>query len=191
MEVKIITCPYGNLYRLYQPLFAFDTTKLRYVFNSMTTPSSVMEFDMVSKDNGILKEQEVLGGKFNKENYVEKRIWATAADGVKIPISLVYHKDTKLGATTPILQYAYGSYGSTIDPGFSTTRLSLLDRGFAYAIAHVRGGEYLGRQWYDNGKMLHKKNTFTDFIACSRFLVEEGYTSTNIYMHTVGLQEVY
>ena len=170
----------GETYTVYTTTnIAFDTTKLRYVFNSMSTPSSVMEFDMASKDNVILKEQEVLGGKFNKENYLEKRIWATAADGVKIPISLVYHKDTKLGPTTPILQYAYGSYGSTIDPGFSTTRLSLLDRGFAYAIAHVRGGEYLGRQWYDNGKMLHKKNTFTDFIACSKFLVEEGYTSTN------------
>ena len=143
----------GETYTVYTTTnIAFDTTKLRYVFNSMTTPSSVMEFDMVSKDNVILKEQEVLGGKFNKENYVEKRIWATAADGVKIPISLVYHKDTKLGATTPILQYAYGSYGSTIDPGFSTTRLSLLDRGFAYAIAHVRGENI----WGGNGTITEK-----------------------------------
>ena len=143
----------------------------------MTTPSSVIEFDMKEKTQTILKEQEVLGGKFDKSNYVSKRLWATANDGVKIPISLVYRKDTTLGPDTPILQYAYGSYGSTIDPGFSTTRLSLLDRGFAFAIAHVRGGEYMGRKWYDNGKMLHKKNTFTDFIACSQFLIEEGMTS--------------
>ena len=134
---------------------------------------------MATQNTEILKEQEVLGGKFDKVNYLEKRLWATADDGQKVPISLVYHKDTKLNASTPILQYAYGSYGSTIDPGFSTTRLSLLDRGFAYAIAHIRGGEYLGRQWYDNGKMLQKKNTFSDFIACSKFLIEEGYTSAD------------
>ena len=124
-----------------------------------------------------LKEQEVLGGAFDKSNYIEKRVWASALDGQKIPISLVYHKDTEITSSTPILQYAYGSYGSTIDPGFSSTRLSLLDRGFAYAISHVRGGEYLGRQWYDNGKMLKKKNTFTDFIACSKYLIDQGYTS--------------
>ena len=155
----------------------FATTKLRYVYNSMTTPSSVIEFDMKDKTQTILKEQEVLGGKFNKSNYVSKRLWATAKDGVKIPISLVYRKDTSLSPDTPILQYAYGSYGSTIDPGFSTTRLSLLDRGFAFAIAHVRGGEYMGRKWYDEGKMLRKKNTFTDFIACSQFLIDQGMTS--------------
>lgn len=155
----------------------FATTKLRYVYNSMTTPSSVIEFDMKDKTQTILKEQEVLGGKFDKSNYVSKRLWATAKDGVKIPISLVYRKDTSLSPDTPILQYAYGSYGSTIDPGFSTTRLSLLDRGFAFAIAHVRGGEYMGRKWYDEGKMLRKKNTFTDFIACSQFLIDQGMTS--------------
>ncbi|MEN8812218.1 MAG: prolyl oligopeptidase family serine peptidase, partial [Candidatus Arcticimaribacter sp.] len=124
-----------------------------------------------------LKEQEVLGGKFDKNNYVSKRLWATAKDGVKVPISLVFRKDTDLSPDTPILQYAYGSYGSTIDPGFSTTRLSLLDRGFAFAIAHVRGGEYMGRKWYDDGKMLQKKNTFSDFIACSQFLIDQGMTS--------------
>ena len=155
----------------------FATTKLRYVYNSMTTPSSVIEFDMKDKTQTILKEQEVLGGKFDKSNYVSKRLWATAKDGVEIPISLVYRKDTSLSPDTPILQYAYGSYGSTIDPGFSTTRLSLLDRGFAFAIAHVRGGEYMGRKWYDEGKMLRKKNTFTDFIACSQFLIDQGMTS--------------
>ncbi len=143
----------------------------------MTTPSSVIEYDMQNKTQRILKEQAVLGGKFDKANYLSKRLWATANDGAKIPISMVYRKDTKLSASTPILQYAYGSYGSTVDPGFSSTRLSLLDRGFAFAIAHVRGGEYMGRKWYDDGKMLQKKNTFNDFIACSRYLIETGLTS--------------
>ncbi len=155
----------------------FDTTILRYGYNSLTTPSSIIDFDMLTKTKEIKKEQEVLGGKFKKENYVSERIWATAQDGTKIPISLVHHRDTKKSKETPLLLYAYGSYGSTIDPYFSTIRLSLLDRGFVFAIAHIRGGEYLGRQWYDNGKLFHKKHTFTDFIACSKFLIENGYTS--------------
>ena len=170
----------GETYTVYiSTNIAFDTTKLRYVYNSMTTPSSVIEYDMASKEKVVLKEQEVLGGQFDKTNYTSKRIWATAEDGTNIPISLVHHKDTLLNSDTPILQYAYGSYGSTIDPGFSSTRLSLLDRGFAYAIAHVRGGEYLGRKWYDQGKMLHKKNTFSDFIDCSKHLIAAGLTSAN------------
>ncbi|MEJ6557137.1 MAG: S9 family peptidase [Flavobacteriaceae bacterium] len=170
----------GETYTVYTSTnIAFNTTKLRYVYNSMTTPSSVIEYDMATKEQFVLKEQEVLGGKFDKLNYISKRLWATAADGTMIPISLVYHKDTPLSQRTPILQYAYGSYGSTIDPGFSSTRLSLLDRGFAFAIAHVRGGEYLGRKWYDSGKMLQKKNTFTDFIDCSKHLIGEGLTSAN------------
>lgn len=155
----------------------FDTTILRYGYNSLTTPASIIDFDMLTKTKEIKKEQEVLGGTFKKENYVSERVWATAKDGTKIPISIVHHRETKKGKCTPLLIYAYGSYGSTIDPYFSTIRLSLLDRGFVFAIAHVRGGEYLGRQWYDNGKLLHKKNTFTDFIACSKFLIENKYTS--------------
>ncbi|RMZ50717.1 S9 family peptidase [Flavobacteriaceae bacterium PRS1] len=155
----------------------FDTTILRYGYNSLTTPSSIIDFDMLTKTKEIKKEQEVLGGKFKKENYVSERIWATTQDGTKIPISLVHHRDTKKSKETPLLLYAYGSYGSTIDPYFSTIRLSLLDRGFVFAIAHIRGGEYLGRQWYDNGKLFHKKHTFTDFISCSKFLIEKGYTS--------------
>lgn len=155
----------------------FDTKILRYSYNSLTTPASVIDFDMLTKTKEVKKEQEVLGGKFKKENYVSKRVWATAQDGTKIPISLVHHRDTQKNESTPLLLYAYGSYGSTIDPYFSTIRLSLLDRGFVYAIAHVRGSEYLGRQWYDNGKLIHKKNTFSDFISCSKFLIEEGYTS--------------
>ncbi|MDE3743365.1 S9 family peptidase [Maribacter polysaccharolyticus] len=163
----------------------FDTEILRYAYNSMTTPSSVIDFNMRTKEKVVMKEQEVLGGKFKKENYRSERIWATARDGVKIPMSIVYHKDTELGAHTPLLQYAYGSYGSTIDPYFSTIRLSLLDRGFVYAIAHVRGGQYLGRKWYDDGKLLKKKNTFTDFIDCSKHLIDKGYTSPG-HLYAMG-----
>jgi len=155
----------------------FDTTILRYGYNSLTTPSSIIDFDMVAKTKEIKKEQEVLGGKFNKENYISERVWASAQDGTKIPISLIYHHKTQKDKSTPLLLYAYGSYGSTIDPFFSTIRLSLLDRGFIYAIAHVRGGEYLGRHWYENGRLLQKINTFTDFIECSKFLIENHYTS--------------
>lgn len=155
----------------------YDTEILRYGYNSMTTPSSVIDFNMGTKEREIKKEQEVLGGTFHKENYISERVWATARDGVKIPISLVYHKDTKLDGSSPLLQYAYGAYGYTIDPYFSTVRLSLLDRGFIYAIAHVRGGEYLGRKWYEAGRLLHKMNTFTDFVDSSLFLIEKKYSS--------------
>jgi len=163
----------------------FETSKLRYSYQSLTTPSSVIEFDMLTKENKILKEQEVLNDDFKKENYISKRLWATASDGAKIPISLVYHKDTKISSNTPLLQYAYGSYGSTIDPHFSTVRLSLLDRGFIYAIAHIRGGEYMGRQWYENGKLLKKKNSFSDFIDSSKFLIENNYTSPK-HLYAMG-----
>ncbi len=156
----------------------FDTEILRFGYNSLTTPSSVIDFNMRTKEREIKKEQEVLGGKFDKENYKEERMWAVARDGVKIPMSLVYHKETPLSPDTPLLQYAYGSYGATIDPYFSTVRLSLLDRGFIYVIAHVRGGEYLGRPWYEDGKLLKKKNTFKDFIDCSKFLIEQRITSS-------------
>lgn len=160
----------------------FDTNILRYGYNSLTTPSSVIDFNMDTKEKTVKKEQEVLGGKFNKENYRSERVWATARDGVKVPISLVYHKNTRLDGESPLLQYAYGSYGSTIDPYFSSVRLSLLDRGFIYAIAHVRGGEYLGRKWYEEGKLLKKRNTFTDFIDCSKFLIDNNYTrSEHLY----------
>jgi len=163
----------------------FDTTILRYSYNSLTTPSSIIDFDMSTKLQTIKKEQEVLGGKFKKENYISERLWATAIDGTKIPISLVHRKDIEISSSTPLLLYAYGSYGHTIDPYFSTVRLSLLDRGFIYAIAHVRGGEYLGRQWYDDGKLLNKKNSFTDFIACSKFLIAKKYTSPK-HLYALG-----
>ncbi|MFD1096049.1 S9 family peptidase [Salegentibacter chungangensis] len=164
---------------------AFDTDILRYTYNSLTTPTSVVDYNMETKEKTVLKEQEVLGGKFNKENYTSERIWATAEDGTKIPVSLVYRKGIKLDGTNPLLQYAYGSYGSTIDPYFSTVRLSLLDRGFIYAIAHIRGGEYLGRNWYEDGKLFSKCNTFTDYIDVSKYLIEQKYTSPD-HLYAMG-----
>jgi oligopeptidase B len=155
----------------------FDTEILRYGYQSMATPSSIIDFNMRTKEKTVLKEQEVLGGKFDKNNYIEERIWATATDGTKVPMSMVYRKGIELNGKNPFLLYAYGSYGMTMDPYFSTTRLSLLDRGFIYAIAHVRGGEDLGRNWYEDGKLLKKKNTFTDFIDCSKYVIEQKYTS--------------
>lgn len=155
----------------------FDTDILRYGYQSMATPSSVIDFNMATKTKEIKKEQAVLGGKFNKNNYTEERVWATATDGTKVPISMVYRNGLKKDGKNPLLLYAYGSYGASMDPYFSTTRLSLLDRGFVYAIAHIRGGEDLGRQWYEDGKLLKKKNTFTDFIDCSKFVINQKYTS--------------
>lgn len=155
----------------------FDTDILRYSYQSLATPSSVIDFNMKTKEKTVLKEQEVLGGKFDKNNYTEERIWATAKDGTKVPISMVYRKGIKKDGKNPLLLYAYGSYGASMDAYFSSIRLSLLDRGFIYAIAHIRGGEDLGREWYDNGKLLKKKNTFTDFVDCSKFVIEQKYTS--------------
>ena len=155
----------------------FDTKILRYNYNSLTTPSSVIDFNMETREKEVKKETEVLGGKFNKDNYESKRIWATAADGTQIPVPMVYRKGMEQNSENPLLLYAYGSYGATIDPYFSSVRLSLLDRGFIYAIAHVRGGQYLGREWYENGKLLFKKNTFTDFVDVSKYLISEKYTS--------------
>ncbi|MFD1162287.1 S9 family peptidase [Hwangdonia seohaensis] len=156
----------------------FNSDTLRYGYSGLTHPNAIIDYNLKTKQSEIKKEQAVLGGNFKKENYKSQRLWATARDGVKIPISLVYKKGVKLNGKNPLLQYAYGSYGSTIDPSFSTIRLSLLDRGFIYAITHIRGGEYLGRDWYENGKLLTKKNTFTDFIDCSKYLIEQKYTSS-------------
>ena len=155
----------------------FETDTLRYVYNSMTSPYTVIDIEMKTREKVIMKEQEVLGGSFRKENYRSERRWATARDGNRIPISLVYHVNTPLTPQTPLFLHAYGSYGATLDPYFSTVRLSLLDRGFVYAIAHVRGGEYLGREWYEDGKLLKKWNTFNDFIDCSKYLIEQQFTS--------------
>jgi oligopeptidase B len=176
----------GETYSLYSGFNpSFDTTKLRYAFNSMTTPSSIYEFDMDTKEMVLLKQREVMGMDFDSKDYVEKRIWVPARDGVMIPVSLVHHKDSKPSPETPFLLYAYGSYGATIDPSFSSNRLSLLNRGFIFAIAHIRGGEYLGRKWYEEGKLLKKKNTFTDFIDVSKYLIDQEYTSAS-HLHAAG-----
>ena len=163
----------------------FDSEFLRYGYNSLTTPSSVIDYNFITRIKTVKKEQQVLDQNFDKDNYTSERIWATARDGEKIPMSVVYRKDTELNGNNPVLQYAYGSYGSTIDPYFSTIRLSLLDRGFIYVIAHIRGSEYLGRPWYENGKLLTKKNTFTDFIDCSKHLIEHNYTSKQ-HLYAMG-----
>ena len=164
----------------------FDTELLRFGYTSLVQPSSTSEYNMKTKTQTLLKEQEVLGGKFNKENYTSERIWAKSRDGESlIPISLVYHKNTVKSAKTPLLLYGYGSYGHTVDASFSNVRLSILDRGFIYAIAHIRGGEYLGRHWYEEGRMLEKKNTFYDFIDASKFLIDENYTSEK-HLYAMG-----
>ncbi|MBL7558849.1 S9 family peptidase [Olleya sp. YSTF-M6] len=163
----------------------FESETLRYGFNSLTNPSSVIDYNFKTKEKTVKKEQTVLDPNFNKDNYQSKRIWATARDGEKIPMSIVYKKGMTLNGQNPVLQYAYGSYGSTIDPYFSSIRLSLLDRGFIYVISHIRGSEYLGRPWYENGKLLTKKNTFTDFIDCSKFLIDNNYTSQK-HLYAMG-----
>jgi oligopeptidase B len=153
----------------------YNTHTFRYTYTSMTTPSSVYDYNLLTEEKKLMKQTEVLGG-YNPGDYVTERLYATAADGTKIPISLVYKKGFKKDGNAPLLLYGYGSYGSTQDAGFSSARLSLLNRGFAFAIAHVRGGQEMGRHWYEDGKMMKKKNTFTDFIACGEFLVKERYT---------------
>lgn len=155
----------------------FDTDTLRYGYTSLTTPSSTFDYRMDSRERVLLKQQEVVGD-FNKDDYQTERLLATARDGVQIPISIVYKKGFLQDGTQPLLQYSYGSYGYSMDPTFSTGRLSLLNRGFAFAICHIRGGQEMGRHWYDNGKMLNKKNTFTDFIDCSAFLIQQKWTSS-------------
>ena len=155
----------------------FNSKKLKYAYNSLNEPYSVIEFDMITKEKTILKQHKVLDKNFSKDNYVTERIWADSQDGNQIPISLIYKKGIKRDGSNPLLIYGYGSYGNTIDPSFSISRLSLLDRGFIYAISHVRGSEYLGRDWYENGKLLNKKNSFNDFVDSTKFLISEGYTS--------------
>ena len=155
----------------------FDTRTLRLSYTSMTTPRTVYDFDLVTKERKLLKQQEVLGD-FDPDNYITERFFVTARDGkARIPVSMVYRKGFKRDGSAPLLQYGYGSYGHSLDPGFSSYRLSLLDRGFVFVIANVRGGQEWGRQWYEDGKLLKKKNTFTDFIDVSRYLIKNKYTS--------------
>lgn len=153
-----------------------DSEILRMSYSSMTTPNTTYDFNMKTKKRDLLKQQEVLGD-FNSADYSSERLYAKASDGTEIPISIVYKKGFKKDGTHPCLLYGYGSYGASMDPYFSSVRLSLLDRGFVFAIAHIRGGEEMGRKWYEEGKLLNKKNTFTDFIACGEFLVDQKYVS--------------
>ncbi len=151
------------------------TDFLRYSFSSLTTPNSIIDYNMKTREKKVLKQDEVLGG-FDKNNYESKRLWAKAGDGTEVPISLVYRKGFVQDGKAPLLLYGYGSYGSSTDPGFRSNIISLLDRGFVFAIAHVRGGSEMGRSWYEDGKLLRKKNTFTDFNDCAQFLINEKYT---------------
>jgi len=153
-----------------------DTEILRYAYSSLTTPSSVIDYNILTREKKVMKQEEVLGG-FDKNNYESKRLWAKAGDGTMIPVSLVYRKGFVQNGKAPLLLYAYGSYGSSTDPGFRSNIISLLDRGFVYAIAHVRGGSEMGRYWYEDGKLLKKINTFTDFNDCAQFLIDEKYTN--------------
>lgn len=162
-------------YTVYPAINAeYNSQKLRYGYTSLVTPNSVYEYDMSEQRKVLLKQQEVLGG-YDQAAYITERIFAIARDGVQVPISIVYKKGTKLDGTAPLLQYAYGSYGASMDPTFSSNRLSLLDRGFIYALAHIRGGEEMGRQWYEAGKMMQKMNTFYDFVDCGQYLIDQHY----------------
>ncbi|WP_158796380.1 S9 family peptidase [Pedobacter sp. L105] len=154
----------------------YDSKTLRYIYTSMTMPVSTYDYNMETRAGKLLKRQEVVGG-YNSEDYVTERLYATAKDGTKVPISLVYKKGLKKDGKAPLLLYAYGSYGHSMDAAFSSNSLSLLNRGFVYAIAHIRGGQEMGRQWYEDGKLMKKMNTFTDFIDCGKYLIEQKFTS--------------
>nr|WP_319509646.1 S9 family peptidase [uncultured Draconibacterium sp.] len=155
----------------------FDTDVFRFSYTSLTTPNSIYDYNLETKERTLLKQDEVLGG-FSKDDYETKRIYATAGDGTKIPMSIVYKKGVEKNGDNPTLLYGYGSYGYTYNPSFSLARLPLLDRGFVYAIAHIRGSQINGRQWYEDGKLLKKMNTFTDFNDCAQFLIDDGYTNS-------------
>ncbi|MCI0470564.1 MAG: S9 family peptidase, partial [Candidatus Aminicenantes bacterium] len=167
----------------FNPEFATDL--LRFGYTSLTTPNSVYDYNMVAREKILLKQEEVVGD-FQPGNYTTERLYAATADGKKVPLSLVYRKGLKKDGNNPLLLTGYGSYGSSSEPFFGSSRLSLLDRGFVYAIAHIRGGQELGRDWYDDGKLLKKKNTFTDFIACAEFLVKEKFTDPGKLFATGG-----
>lgn len=162
-----------------------DSETLRFSYSSFTTPRTVYDYNMTTKERVERKKDPVLDDSFSSDNYTSKRMMATGRDGTQIPISLVYKKGTEINENTPLLLYAYGSYGSTMDAYFSHSRLSLLDRGFVYAIAHVRGGQEMGRSWYEQGRLLNKKNTFYDFIDCAEHLIAEKYTSQD-HLYAMG-----
>ena len=163
----------------------FKSKKLRYNFSSLNSPTSVIDFDMSTKSFEIKKKQEITDDKFDESNYITERLWAKSHDNTRVAISIIRHKNTELSQSTPLLLYGYGSYGITLDPYFSSVRLSLLDRGFVYAIAHIRGSEYMGRDWYEDGKLLNKKNTFLDFIFAAKHLITKNYTSSE-HIYAMG-----
>ena len=185
-QIRVLRVSDGSEYRLDQPEEVstvggganaeYDTTVLRYGYTSLVTPSSVFDVDLVTRQRVLRKQQPVLGG-YDPADYATERLWATAEDGVRVPISIVHRRDRPRDVPGPALLYGYGSYEASMDPGFSSARLSLLDRGFAFAIAHIRGGGEMGRRWYLDGKEMAKRNTFTDFVACARHLVDERWTS--------------
>ena len=185
-RIRVMLLSDGDIHTLEQPETVdtaggganpeFTSTILRYGYTSLVTPQSVYDYDVVSRQRTLVKQQPVLGD-YDAEQYVSERLWATAPDGERVPISLVRRRDVPVDGSAPCMLYGYGSYESSMDPGFSSLRLNLLDRGMVYAIAHVRGGGEMGRRWYDDGKMLHKRNTFTDFIACAEHLIAERYTA--------------
>jgi oligopeptidase B len=184
LQIKSLKSPDGHYLDFGEPTYTarntgnpeYNSKTFRYVYTSMTTPNSVYDYNMETKAKILLKEQEVVGG-YKKEDYVTERVYATAKDGTKVPISLVYKKGLKKDGAAPLLLYGYGSYGATMDAAFSSNNLSLLNRGFVYALAHIRGGQEMGRYWYDTGKLMKKMNTFTDFIDCGNFLISEKFTS--------------
>lgn len=162
----------------------YNTDTMRYYYTSLTTPGTDYDYNMLTKEKKLLKQQEVVGG-YDGSQYVTERLYAKASDGTSIPVSVVYKKGFKKDGSMPLLLYGYGSYGASMDASFSSNRLSLLDRGFAYAIAHIRGGQEMGRYWYEDGKMMKKKNTFTDFITCAEFLLANKYTAKE-HLYTMG-----
>jgi oligopeptidase B len=162
----------------------YNSSVLRYGYTSLTTPSSIFDYNMGTKEKTLKKQQEVLGG-YNPADYTTERLYATAKDGTKVPISLVYKNGFRKDGNAPLLLYGYGSYGASMDASFSSSRLSLLNRGFVYAIAHIRGGQEMGRQWYEDGKLMKKINTFTDFIDCGQFLINEKFTSAK-HLYAMG-----
>ena len=187
-QIRIFDMSNGESHRVEfpEPVYTFSARRgnkeynkktLRFTYTSLITPKSVFDYGMDSRDRELLKEYEVLGG-YDKANYSTERIFAKASDGVRVPISIVYRNDFVKNGSRPALLYGYGSYGSSREPSFDSKILSLLDRGFVYAIAHVRGGGEMGRVWYDDGKLKNKINTFTDFIACAEHLISEGYTNS-------------
>jgi oligopeptidase B len=192
-RLEVLDSATGRLHIVEQPDAAYtaypgsspdyESTVMRFFYTSLTAPWSVVDYDMNTRERTVVKEQPVRGG-YNREDYVSERLWAPAPDGVRVPISLVYkksllsiHGEVPAKPAEGLLLYGYGAYEHSNDPMFDPARLSMLDRGFVFAIAHVRGGGELGRGWYENGKLLHKRNTFDDFIACAEQLIKEGYTS--------------